>query len=588
MDTEEFYDNLRTKANIAPKDILNYLNELLNWAKVFIEENSSVAEKLSQELFLSNLLEHAFGSNFSGSNVEADLLVSLIQVVELLLKRLHYSNELNTTTGIDTLRASEITSTIDPLEIAAEHKGATTSEIIDFDFVRTSPNYVTHYVAHHRDFTSLVIVVLWKNAIPGPAICHDDMPLLYVERESSLAEPYDEWGDLYISDSPVLEREYTFSEVQDAARVKQIISEHQSRLFAQHSNLIAIRTSVVDGICVIEFVVICKRFLPNADKEPLPRHLANIPTRVCSGWVELCGRGERVFHRPLLPGAGFAVGEDAKLNISEEEFVPLVLGTLGGFYVSNGVRYGVTCAHCIKMHGQANLHVRDTPIFQPSAMGLIVTAAYPHDLFRYENLVKTSGHYSGMMLLIQQLKNNDAKFSADLPTGSMCGVVHGGILGPLHQEGPVVDVALLRLADNVEFESQCASSPGFVKSPSLVLSDIATTNILEFKDYPRRKFSVFGRGARSDDTMEAIVNPLQSEIYFREVNPSGTAGLVFRCVHAVQQNPYWLPGDSGTWCWTADGALLGMGMARARIGGKSYCCILPMSDVLAAIERLME
>lgn len=88
------------------------------------------------------------------------------------------------------------------------------------------------------------------------------------------------------------------------------------------------------------------------------------------------GRREQAFHRPLLPGAGFAVGEDAEwlLNVLEENYVPPVLGTLGGYYVVNGVRYGVTCAHCIRKHGQVNLHSQDTPVFQPSAMGLVLTA----------------------------------------------------------------------------------------------------------------------------------------------------------------------------------------------------------------------
>ena len=97
--------------------------------------------------------------------------------------------------------------------------------------------------------------------------------------------------------------------------------------------------------------MLCKRFVPIVDKESLPRHLEDIPTRVCSGWIELCGRKEQTFHRPLLPGAGFAAGEDAELllNVDQENYVPPVLGTLGGYYVANGVWYGVCCCRIDKI-----------------------------------------------------------------------------------------------------------------------------------------------------------------------------------------------------------------------------------------------
>jgi hypothetical protein len=51
-----------------------------------------------------------------------------------------------------------------------------------------------HYMAHHRDFSSVVIVVLWKSEIPGPSICHDRMPLLYVHNRTP-AEDFAAWGE---------------------------------------------------------------------------------------------------------------------------------------------------------------------------------------------------------------------------------------------------------------------------------------------------------------------------------------------------------------------------------------------------------
>lgn len=86
--------------------------------------------------------------------------------------------------------------------------------------------------------------------------------------------------------------------------------------------------------------------------------------------------------------------------------------------------------------------------------------------------------------------------------------------------------------------------------------------------------------------MQALVNPFQSDIYFRPVQPDGLGNLVFHCIHAVTKKN-WQPGDSGTWCWTEDGLLVGMGMAYAHIEGKHYSCLMPMFHVVAAIEQLL-
>lgn len=600
--TKAFIEILCSKKSRVPhKEVVPYLSKLLDMAKIFQDECSSEEERLLQDL-LSSLLKQE--SKLSGTG-GVDLLVSLMKVVDLLFNRLmdqvnlirklqaerdHFLAEIDELHAIvDAMRASENMSAEDTPSEIADIKEAAIGEVVDFQAVRSSTNYITHYVSHHRDFSSLVIVVLWKSEFPGPAICHDDKPLLYVHQTSSVEEAFDAWSDLRLDNSAPPQREYTASELQDAVRVKQVIAEHQKRLFAQHSNLVAIRSSDhVNGSFFIEFVVLCKRFVPITDQESLPRHLEDIPTRVCSGWIELCGRREQAFHRPLLPGAGFAAGEDAELllNVLEENYVPPVLGTFGGYYVVNGVRYGVTCAHCIRKHGQATLHSRDTPVFQPSAMGLVLTAAsiVPELLDAYDTLKIPKGYHGGMKWLVDELGENP-NFTTELPPDSQCGVVHGGVLGPLDNDGPVVDVALVKLA--VDVVPHCAASLKFpgLQSPSLTLGETAT-EILELEAFPRHVFSVFGRGARSIDTMQALVNPFQSDIYFRPVQPDGVGNLVFNCIHADTKKN-WQPGDSGTWCWTEDGLLVGMGMAYAHIEGKHYCCIMPMSHVVAAIEQLI-
>jgi hypothetical protein len=85
-------------------------------------------------------------------------------------------------------------------------------------------------------------------------------------------------------------------------------------------------------------------------------------------------------------------------------------------------------------------------------MGLVLTVAsmVPELLGAYDTLKISKGYHGGMKWLIQQLENPN--FTTELPHDSQCGVVHGGVLGPLDNDGPVVDVALVRLDVDV---AQC-------------------------------------------------------------------------------------------------------------------------------------
>jgi hypothetical protein len=219
-------------------------------------------------------------------------------------------------------------------------------------------------------------------------------------------------------------------------------------------------------------------------------------------------------------------------------------------------------------------------------MGLVLKEAsiFPEYLDAYNRL---KGYHDGMKWLIGVL-NEDPNFTTELPPNSKCGVVHGGVLGQLNNHGLVVDVALVELAETVDFVPHCAASVKFpdLQSPSLTLGETGT-EILDRESFPQHSFYVFGKGAKSNDTMQALVNPLNSDIYFRAVQLDDVGSLVFNCIHADANKRNWQCGDSGNWCWTEDGLLVGMGMANANIEGKNYCCMLPMSHVVAAIEQLI-
>lgn len=462
----------------------------------------------------------------------------------------------------------------------------------DLNALCSDSNYITHYTASHKDFSSLVIVVVWKSNIPGLFVVYDGLPLLYVHHASP-AEDFNDWKELEQNNPPIQKLgEYTVDQLQDAIEIKKAIEKHYESLFKSHSNLVAIRPSdQLNGTQVIEFIVFAKNFIPSIDKTPLPRDLDGIPTRVSSGWVELCGRSEQSYHRPIRPGAGFAVGADAELNLDVplENYNPPVIGTIGGLYRGkDGHTYGVTCGHCIRVNTHSNdLQPTGSSIFQPCAMGLIINAAssIPGLLDAYDSHIHIKGYMGAMTWMLNNIQQYDINFTATLPLDSKCGDVHGGVLGPLNiNDGLSVDVGLVKLS--VLSAPECGPSLKFshLLSPQLYLEGEDTSKILKLDEFPRRKFDVYGRGARSIDTMRATVNPLQTEIYFRTLTLDG---LVFKCIHA-ETDGNWNPGDSGTWCWTEDSKLVGMGMGYAHVGRVHYCCMLPMTEVVASIQYLID
>jgi hypothetical protein len=594
---EEFIFILhQSNIKVPHKKVVQVLEKLLEMATIFKDECSSIEVTVLQDL-LRNLLK--LESKFSGKS-GVEFLVSMMKAIDLLFK--HLKTQINLIRKLQEerllfgIKTNELHNIVDGLsqvnDTEKEEVKVADANVQDFEAVRSSTNYITHYKARHSDFSSQVIVVLWRSGIPGPSICHDGMPVLYVHHIDPPGD-FSSWGEFPSlgefkkKDTIPPQSGSSSSKLQEVFKVKEVIARHQNSLFANHSNLTAIHTAEdSNGNCCIEFVVLAKHFKPIADRKPLPRVIEGIPTKVCSGWVELCGRQEQQFHRPLLPGAGFAAGPDAflNLNVSEEEYVPPVLGTLGGWYVKDGQTYGVTCAHCIRKDATSlELHPKNTEVFQPSAMGKIVHASMDYQLSDYDCLKEQKGHHYAMNWLIRDIQENNNSFTPDLPPDSQCGTVFGAVLGQLNDNGPVVDVALVQL--NAPIQQHCIQSITFPNSPPLQLGDQAT-EILDVENFPGTAFKVFGRGARSTNTMKCTVDPEDSDIYFRAVTPAGIGNLVFYCVHG--KAPFnWIAGDSGTWCWTEDGKLVGMGMAFAHIDNVHCCCILPMSCVVAAIDHIM-
>lgn len=589
LHTAAFSDYLRNCGKLSHKKVVQpFLSKLLDMAKIFKDECFSKEEELLQDL-LSNLI--SVEEKLSGSN-GAKFLASVVSVVENLFGRLF--RQVETIRKLEEEKKDLMARISDLGHLVAlfhgiYHEEEEEEESLILNSVMKSKNYVHHYKATHADFESPVIVVSWKSKLPGPLFSTEELPLLYVHQQ----EPLDDLEAVWGKEALRREKKIVDDAVSDVRTARGAIEQNYQALFKDHSNLVAVRAAeAATGGFYIELVVVCKYFVPSADAHPLPRILGGVPTRVTAGTVRLCGPFELEYHRPVLPGAGFAVGRDSVLNLDvrPEEYLQPSVGTIGGFYVSNGVTYGVTCAHCIQMQpNELPLHPEQTPAMQPSAMGMILGAAarQPGLLGEFERM-KQLGLHKGMSHLVDRLtESTGGAFCCELTKKAEFGVVQGGVLGALADGGKVVDVALIRLNPEVIWEPHCRPSVLFPPSPRLQLGDGATAPIMPLLSLLcKPAFPVYGRGAVSNDTMEATINPLDTEMYIRNVEP-GSLGLVHRCLHASTKVRDWQPGDSGTWCWTGEGMLVGMGIAYASIGGVYYCCILPMEDVLAAIDQVI-
>jgi hypothetical protein len=467
--------------------------------------------------------------------------------------------------------------------------------LIGLDEIKDDPNYICHYVAYHKDFISQVMVVAWKSPIPGPTFCHENkFPVLYVYHRNNQSHGTHEGS--HTAGTAV---DYSDEEVKKSKKINVIIAKHQQQWFERHSNLVAIRASVSG--CV-EFVVTCRNFIPIGDDEPLPEHVDDIKTCVCAGWFELCGRKERMYCRPLLPGAGFGVGASAFLQFTENEsdYVEPFMGTIGGWYVdpNNQTIYAVTCGHCIQDTNRS-MYPQNTEVYQPCAMGMVIEATLfdPNLLDTYDRMKddpkyvdnycrKSNKSYDGgtrqfaMNHLKKTIGEEGEPFNVKVESDFACGTVVAG--GGSFQIGTTtmnIDLGLIRL--NVAVCDTCTkdNDPSNPQSPNLILGQ-GGTSILKHTDFPRHPFLVYGQGAKSPGLMRAVVNLLTCETYVREIYISG---VVYHCICAKVLNGNWTKGDSGTWCWTEDGKLVGMGIGQ--LYDEVY--ILPMSDVECAIQSIL-
>eukprot|EP01031_Cornospumella_fuschlensis_P027383 gene27383-33074_t len=253
-----------------------------------------------------------------------------------------------------------------------------------------------------------------------------------------------------------------------------------------------------DAALDIEFLVAGKGFKPVADFVQLPS-MIKVPTMTTR--VALCG-------------AGFSAGAaDAKIESTqrEEDCKPTVMGTLGGAFVAGDAVYAVTCVHNLQSGDTAGMfHPPGSSMYQPCAMGLTINGAGTK-MESYDQLKQLECHHYAIRTHMDTVMDeSENSFNCMIPSDCECGT----IMGPIFGADVNVDVGVVQLLTGVELRERCCKSDqlkrGTLESPRLRLGHNATS-ILAPDDFPPLPFHVYGRGARSNDSMIATVDPTREE-----------------------------------------------------------------------------
>eukprot|EP01032_Pedospumella_encystans_P014303 gene14303-16439_t len=261
------------------------LNKLLFMAEIFKGRDACEDEKVLFDLLQNMLKEECLFNSFSDNN----LLISLLKAATKLFVDIVSQASSNTSSQsaidhflqtIPELHAIVATAISESGDVVVEE----TVEKSVFEDVLKCPNYISHYKACHEDFSSTVVVVLWKSPTPGPAVLCDGHCILYVH---SATNPHEDFGSL--GNFRPFPNVYNAREMEEAARVRATIERNKDSLFAEHSRLVGIKGSgLVKGKMYIDLVV-DEDHVPTKDTKRLPSDVEGVPTRVQFGTPMLIG-----------------------------------------------------------------------------------------------------------------------------------------------------------------------------------------------------------------------------------------------------------------------------------------------------------
>jgi hypothetical protein len=156
-----------------------------------------------------------------------------------------------------------------------------------------------------------VVVVAWKSTTPGPSVCFESKPVLYIHQqeeasstsssttsstttlprgfveviEANVGPKQDDQQQQHLQ--PVFVDKHSTNDesiMEEARRIRQVIAKHQKELFINHSNLVAIRCAPKEGKEVlIEFVI------SDYNQQSLPKEIEGISTCVSFGRASFGG-----------------------------------------------------------------------------------------------------------------------------------------------------------------------------------------------------------------------------------------------------------------------------------------------------------
>lgn len=134
-------------------------------------------------------------------------------------------------------------------------------------------------------------------------------------------------------------------------------------------------------------------------------------------------------------------------------------------------------------------------------------------------------------------------------------------------QGKIVDVGLVLINTGVEVTNTFSTGLDGVTLQDGCVYQGQLVSSLDADSFPPVMCDIYGVGARSDVALVTTIDPRRPDIFFRPlVSPGDSNALEFQCIHGqVFEN--FAAGDSGAWCLTSDGRLVGMAMASTFVGG---------------------
>jgi hypothetical protein len=412
----------------------------------------------------------------------------------------------------------------------------------------------------------------------------------------------------------------TFHECDDKKLLDVI--EHAQFLFTQHSNMVSIFPKFKDGNWCVGIGVLGKGIIPHGEIS-LPSQWHGFNISVSNSYLNFAS-GTRQLNpmstlNPVYPGCA----------ISPQCLAPLgencTLGTLGGYIISGGAKYMITCGHLfVKDTKTANLCDIDTNIVQSGGLGHLMTKMKVEQLIRdpfdvwNKLLVSRFGDKSGRIRaafheidyarsladfnlenennVVGELKYvNFQEFSPSFENTwdvAICKtkgeVLHGGQVlsqGCAKAEESKYDVEMIINLDENEAETTCCWTKD-------LLCELLKKETIQCYSYGVRSGPLKGKLISLNYIFYYPIS-INVRIHNDDATSNSTRCIGeparYKFVGCIVSTMKFYEGDSGAWVWSFDNAnqkkIIGMVSFQYFDNNVQYGIIIPVWEILRAFRE---